>query len=137
MALLKRIFGKGKREKEIAPDEVKDVYTWLVADRPLRDGVYRDIFISAYRTMSQRNATLKGVIEGVGKKTIPNQASFGRASSENFASSFVDWLKTKGITVPDINSQMEKSIFLLSGDAMDPVARQKFNWAMFVFLRFK
>jgi len=71
--------------------------------------------------MAQENNKYRKVLEQVANRTFQNHLSIGTASSDNFAFSFVDWLKTQGISIFDINKpQLEKSIFSLSGDAYDP-----------------
>ena len=124
---------KGAGEKKIS--DVKEVYTWLVTDKRVRQEVGNDIFISAMRMMAQKNNRFKDILVRVGNRTIPNHMSVGTAPSDQFADSFLGWLKTKGITISDINAQMDKSIFLLTGDADDPSTRTSFKWAVFFFIR--
>lgn len=126
---------KKKGATELKSSDVKEVYTWLVTTKRIREKVYTDILINANRMLAQKNDKLRKIVEQIGNRTVPNHVSIGTASSENFADSFVGWLKTKGITISDINSQLEKSIFFLTGDADDPSTRISFKWAVFFFMR--
>jgi hypothetical protein len=135
MGMFDWLVRKKKGDAESKSPDVKEVYTWLVTTKRIREQVYTDILISAQRMMAQKNDKFRKVLEQIGNRTIPNHVSIGTASSENFASSFIGWLKTKGITISDLNSHLEKSIFFLSGDADDPSTRISFKWAVFVYMR--
>jgi len=119
-----------------SPD-AEEVYTWLVTTKRVRVEVYTDILISAQRALAQKSDKLRKVLEQIASRTIPNHTSIGTASYENFAPSFVSWLKTKGIIVSDIKSHLEKSILFLSGDADDPSTRVSFKWAVFFYVVWK
>lgn len=104
MGIFDWLLRKKKGAAESKSPDVKEVYTWLVTSKRIREQVYTDILVSAQRMMAQKNDKFRKVLEQIGNRTIPNHVSIGTASSENFTSSFIGWLKTKGITISDINS---------------------------------
>jgi hypothetical protein len=117
--------------------DAKEVYTWLVTNERIREQVYTDILILANRMLAQKNDKLQMILDQIANRTIPNYVSIGIASYENFASSFHNWLQDKGITVSDINSHMDKSIFFTMGDADDPSTHKSFKWAVFFYIMWK
>ena len=135
MGIFDRLTRKKKGAGEIKSSDVREVYTWLVTNKRVRQEVGNDIFVNAMRMIAQKNDNFKNILVQVGNRTIPNHMSVGTAPLDQFANSFLGWLKTKGITISDINAQMNKSIFLLTGDADDPATRTSFKWAVFFFIR--
>ena len=115
-------------------NEAKEVYTWFVATDDLRDAVSDDILSEAMRMLAQQNKVFAKALEQMAKGNIPNHISIGKTSSDNFALSFVHWLKSNGIVVADIEPLSGKSVFFLSGDADDPATSKSFEWAVFIYL---
>jgi hypothetical protein len=106
----------------------------LTASKPEDQQLIQRILAYASKNLSENKPNFKKLYEAVENENSPHLLGTGMAASPKvFSEAFTGWIKSRGISINDYASLVDKQIFILAGDATNPQNGQSFPWGVFIY----
>jgi hypothetical protein len=120
------------------PTKIKGVYSFVAAtimldlSTPMGNAMVQQILPYACQNLRQGNPEFNQLYSQVERENTPHVQGTGMSTSvEGFIGAFTSWLKSRGISIKDIDRKKKISVF--SGDAQNPQNGLSFKWAVLIY----